>query len=146
MSAKVQPKQLVAAPSNMSDEYFRLHMNHRHSDSLSDGDIPEANFTFDVAQPYRAFHRQLHRTRVDLEHEHSPEPPEASVVFALQCLRQNHFYGWREIAGTKGVVSAFPDGSYAVRFGQDKARYYNEPDKVAEILMKGRHPKQKGSR
>lgn len=136
----IKPKQRVTAPSNMSSEHFRLHMNHRHADSVK-GEIFEEGFSPDVEDSYRAFHRQLHLRRVDLAHEHDPEPPEASVAYALNCLRDNHFYGWREIAGTKGVVSAFPDGSFAVRFGNDKARYYNEVDKVAEILIKGRHPR-----
>lgn len=137
-SRKPQEVQLVAAPSRMSDEHFRLHMNGRHADSLADGQIPRQGFTYDVAAPYRAFHRQLHRSRVGLEHEHSPEPPEAAVEFALQCIKENRLRGWREIAGTKGVVCAFDDGSFGVRLGQQEVRYYNEIPKIAQILLKGK--------
>jgi hypothetical protein len=144
MPTAVSSKQLVAAPSRMTTENFRLHMNHRHLDSLTDGRISQIGFTWDVEQPYRAFHRNLH-LRTDLDHEHSPEPPEAAIEFALQCLLQNRLFGWRQVAGTKGVVSAFPDGSFGIRLDtrgkRTEIQYFNEIPKVAKILMNGRFPR-----
>lgn len=122
---------LVAAPSKISDENFRLHMVHRH-----ESDIDEHNFTWDVAQPYRAMHRRMHAT-ADWGHDHSPEPPEAAIEFALQCLMDNRLWGWREIAGTKGVVAAQPDGSFAVRFSKE-VRHFNQVERVARVMLKGK--------
>ncbi len=131
--------QLVVAPSNMLDDNFRLHMNHRHGHNL-----PAQGFTWDVSQPYRAMHRRAHSLE-EFDHEHSPEPPGAAVEFALRCLMSNRLFGWREIAGTKGVVSAFPDGSYGIRLGsrgnRTETRYFSQIDRVARILMKGRFVK-----
>src|SRR5947209_11699486 len=102
MTVAAKGIQLVAAPSSMTDENFRLHMNHRHYDSLADGRISQIGFNFDVSQPYRAMHRRAHSLE-KFDHEHSPEPPSAAVEFALRCLMSNRLFGWREIAGTKGV-------------------------------------------
>jgi hypothetical protein len=109
-------------------------MIHRHNT-----DIGEENFTYDVAQSYRAMHRRMHRTG-DWEHEHSPEPPSAAVECALRCLMDNRMWGWREIAGTKGEVAAHPDGSYAVRLGTT-VRHFNQVDRIAQMLMKGKFPR-----
>ncbi len=142
MGAEVKSIPLVAAPSSMTDANFRLHMIHRH-----DTEIGPDNFTWDVSQPYRAMHRRMHHADVTAiwEHEHSPEPPGAAVEFALRCLMSNRLFGWREIAGTKGVVSAFPDGSYGIRLGsrdnRTETRYFNQVDHVARILMRGRFVK-----
>jgi hypothetical protein len=134
VATAVKEIQLVVAPSRMSNEHFRLHMNNRH-----DGEIGDENFTSDVAEPYRAFHRRLHDLRTGLDHEHEPEPPEAAVEFALLCMRENRLRGWRQIAGTKGVVAFHDDGSFAVRLGQTSPRYYNQIEKVARILLTGKH-------
>jgi hypothetical protein len=125
----------------MSNEHFRLHMHSRHADSLKPGDLGPENFTPDVAEPYRAFHRRLHDLRTDLSHYHSPEPPEAAVEFALQCMKENRLRGWRQIAGTHGVVAFCDDGSFAVRLGTKKPHYFNRIEQVAEVLLKGKFPR-----
>lgn len=131
MRAATVKRQLVAAPSRMTTENFRLHMVHRHETEIG----PE-NFTWDVEQPYRAMHRRMHATG-EWPHWHAEEPPEAAIEFALQCLMENRLWGWREIAGTKGVVAAQPDGSWAVRFSKE-IRYFNQVDHVASMMMKGK--------
>ena len=128
--------QLVVAPSQMSNEHFRLHMNGRHDEAIGPN-----NFTPDVAEPYRAFHRRLHDLRTNLNHYHAPEPPEAAVEFALMCIKENRLRGWRQIAGTIGLVAFGDDGSFAVKIGNAKPRYYNQVEKVAVILLKGKHPR-----
>src|SRR5215472_1844268 len=126
MTTAVKERQLVVAPSSMTNEHFRLHMNGRHEQEIRD-----ENFTPDVAEPYRAFHRRLHDLRADLDHYHAPEPPEAAVEFALVCMRDNRLRGWRQIAGTKGLVAFGDDGSFAVRIGTQKPHYFNQIEKVA---------------
>jgi hypothetical protein len=136
MATAVKEQQLVVAPSAMSNEHFRLHMNGRH-----EGEIGPENFTPDVAEPYRAFHRRLHDLRTGLDHHHEPETPEAAVEFALLCIQENRLRGWRQIAGTKGVVAFGEDGSFAIRFGTGRVHYFNQIGKVAEILINGKYPR-----
>ena len=125
-------RQLVAAVGSMPSENFRLHMIHRHGVGIG-----EENFTFDVEQPYRALHRRQHKLLPGLTHRHSPESPEAEMEFALECMRENRLRGWRQIAGAKGVVCFCDDGSFGIRL-KEETRYYNQVDRVARILMKGR--------
>ena len=42
-------------------------------------------------------------------------PPEAQIGWAITCLRDNHLYGWHEIAGTAGFVNCSRDGGVATR-------------------------------
>jgi hypothetical protein len=73
MLMKVEEKEeipTVRAEAEMSSEHFALHMTHRHGDSLgglSELDPTKMNGTEGA---WRAFHRRLHETRIDLAHEH----------------------------------------------------------------------------
>lgn len=63
---------LVRAPERMTDEFFAMHMNKRHPESL--GGLPYLDHEFTdeyVMKCWRAFHRQLHKWYIDLEHEHA---------------------------------------------------------------------------
>lgn len=61
----------VAPADDMSKAIFTKHFTHRHSDSLAGmTELPE-DISDAIADTYRAFHRQLHRTRIDLEHYHN---------------------------------------------------------------------------
>jgi hypothetical protein len=125
----------------MTNENMRLHLVHRHG-----MDIGPENFTFDVAQPYRAMHRRMHLTGVH-SHRHSPEPPEAAIEFALRCLQENRLRGWRQIAGTRGVVCACDDGSFGIRLGdKTEVRYYNVIAQVATILLRGKWTRESAKR
>jgi predicted transcriptional regulator len=65
----------VRAVSEMDDETFIKHFNARHADSLvgsgGTGQLVAEHLSEAVMEPYRAFHRQLHRTRIDLDHYHT---------------------------------------------------------------------------
>lgn len=61
---------LVAATEDMSNKIFAMHMRKRHPESLGYlRAFPLRNAY--LMKMWRSFHRQLHRYRVDLEHEHS---------------------------------------------------------------------------
>lgn len=63
---------LVRAPERMTDEFFAMHMNKRHSDSLGGLPFLDSEMTTRyVIRCWRAFHRQLHKWHVNLEHEHA---------------------------------------------------------------------------
>jgi hypothetical protein len=134
-TAKARPKK-VQATYKMDLATFVKHFNARHHDSLAGmKGLPE-NLAFEEEQSYRAFHNRLHTTRVDLEHEHSPDPPEGAVAWALYCLTTNHARGWHEIAGTDGVVSCFPDGRYATRI-RGVTKHHDTADEAAIRLLEG---------
>ena len=65
---KLIEKALVVHTDVMDEDAFLLHLQNRHPESLAN------SITFfvseDVVDCYRAFHRQLHRFRIDLPHEH----------------------------------------------------------------------------
>lgn len=128
-------RQKVVRASQMSDEHMRLHLISRHGMEIGDH-----NITFDVMQPYRALHNRQHRMLPNLTHEHGPDTREDELEFALQCMKENRLRGWRQIAGAKGVVAFHDDGSYAIRIN-DHVRYYNQIDKVVDILLKGKFPR-----
>jgi hypothetical protein len=67
----VEEKDLVAAADGMSKEIFAKHFTHRHLDSLASLTHLPGNLSDESIAAYRAFHRQLHRTRVDLNHDHN---------------------------------------------------------------------------
>lgn len=63
---------LVKAAQRMSDRTFEKHMEARHAESLGYlTGLPLGDAY--LMGLWRAFHRQLHRFRIDLEHEHPEE-------------------------------------------------------------------------
>jgi hypothetical protein len=92
---------------------FIRHFNGRHKDGLGNmGPLPE-NMAYQDWQRYLAYHRHLHQSR--RRHYHDPDPPEAGIDRAIECLSENRDWGWKEIAGVYGYVAAFPDGQLATR-------------------------------
>lgn len=63
---------LVISADNMDTPTFAKHMNARHADSLGGLEHLDFRGAEHLAQMWRSFHNQLHRTRVDLNHEHAP--------------------------------------------------------------------------
>jgi hypothetical protein len=74
MTVDSTSKLLVVSIDDMDSGTFRVHMNHRHQESLGyAGKLPRfffADNTEYIERCYRAFHRTLHRLRFDLGHEH----------------------------------------------------------------------------
>jgi hypothetical protein len=64
--------ELVISADEMDTATFAKHMNARHADSL--GGLASLDFRGKehLAQMWRSFHNQLHRVRLDLNHEHAP--------------------------------------------------------------------------
>lgn len=135
VAPKVEPKQQVVAMSRLDTGNFIKHMNGRHADSLNGDRLNRRNFTLAVEETYRAFHRQLHRTRPDLTHEHLPEPPEARIEYAMKCLAANRQWGWFVIAGSRGEVSPFPNGVFATRV-DGAIRHHKSAAEAAARLVK----------
>jgi hypothetical protein len=133
---------IVRAIHKMDSGTFVLHFNGRHPDSLAGMRGLPPDIANAVELSYRAFHRQLHRTRVDLDHIHNPSPPEDDIEFALRCLADNGARGWTEIAGTEGVAAFFPeDRQIRVRIGgvisgtfSGDGRFHD----AAALLVKGK--------
>jgi hypothetical protein len=97
----------------MDGPTFIKHFNNRHQNGLANmGPLPE-DMAYQDEQRYRAFHRRLHQSR--LPHFHDPDPPEAGIDRAIECLIENRDWGWKEIADVYGYVAAFPDGQLATR-------------------------------
>lgn len=134
---------IVRAVHKMDADTFTKHFNGRHSDSLAGMTGLPPNLGRPVELSYRAFHRQLHSTRVDLDHIHNPSPPEDDVEYALRCLADNEARGWYEIAGTKGVAAFFPeDRQIRVRIGGITAGTFSGEErfrKAASVLVKGEY-------
>jgi hypothetical protein len=61
---------VVRATRRMSNETFEKHMEARHAGSLGYLEGLPLGDAY-LMRMWRAFHRQLHKFRVDLEHEHS---------------------------------------------------------------------------
>jgi|SRR5215472_12516981 len=128
--------QLVKATYEMNTEVFCLHFTHRHGDSLAGQMELSNNITFDAEQAYRAFHFRLHQTRADLEHEHEPDPPEAGVEGAIECLIDQSARGWYELAGCDGFVAVFPDGTVATRFkGEAEVHHHQNSADATDWLL-----------
>jgi hypothetical protein len=107
-------KQLVNPICSMDRATFAKHFNARHGDSLADlAGLPE-DMVFEVEQMYRAFHKNLHASRVDYEHDHGIEDEAESIDYAIECLIENHNWGWKELAGVRGHVAVFPDGKKSI--------------------------------
>lgn len=63
---------VVRATRRMSDEVFEKHMETRHAESLGYlTGLPLGDAY--LMGMWRAFHRQLHNLRIDIEHEHPEE-------------------------------------------------------------------------
>jgi hypothetical protein len=146
-TAKPLPKDdagrvIVRATSKMDSQTFVLHFNSRHGDSLAGMTGLPPNIAEAVELSYRAFHRQLHRSRVDLDHVHNPSPPEDDVEYALRCLADNGARGWHEIAGTEGVAAFFPEErQIRVRIGGVISGTFSGDDRfrqAAILLVKGK--------
>jgi hypothetical protein len=105
---------LVVATFEMSGDIFVKHFNNRHQDGLAGMTSLIEPVEFATEQLYRAFHWRIHNTE-QVEHYHAPDPPEASVDRAIECLIENHNWGWKELAGMTGFVAVFPDGKIATR-------------------------------
>jgi hypothetical protein len=72
---KVKTPAKVNPISEMDKATFAKHMTARHHDSLAGmGELP-ATIDEPTEGVYRAFHRRLHETRIDLEHEHDKGDP-----------------------------------------------------------------------
>lgn len=124
MKAAVKPpvkrpaKKRTVVPSilDMDTATFIKHFNMRHNDSLAGMDRLPENITFEVEQTYRAFHNNLTKSRADYDHEHEPGDEEDSIDRAIECLAENHNWGWKELAGHPNRhVAVFPDGKIATR-------------------------------
>lgn len=109
----VTKKVQVVAASDMDSVTFARHFTHRHRGSLAGQESLPDNITFEVEQAYRAFHMRLHG-RHNYKHEHEPDAPEVAADFAINCLLDNRNWGWHELAGIRGHVAVFPDGSKKV--------------------------------
>lgn len=101
---------LVPGSHQMDTLTFVRHFNLRHPDSLGGQTRLASDIGFGQEQLYRSFHWRLHDTRIDLDHEHRPDPPHLSIANAIYCLDENGgAHGWWEIAGTTGFISLDDD-------------------------------------
>lgn len=64
-------KQLVADADKMLNADFIRHMNIRHKESLGYLLRLSKDLNPDILRMWRAYHAQLHRWRIDLEHYHT---------------------------------------------------------------------------
>ena len=144
---RVQPvkQQLVVATYEMDTATFAKHFTYRHRDSLGDMHELPARIDFGVEQAYRAFHWRIHgsmpvinRTepapRDGLDHYHEPDPPESGIDRAIECLIENHTYGWQSIAGVEGVIAVFPSGQIATRV-QGAMKHHRTIEEASDRLM-----------
>lgn len=128
------PKQTVVAVSEMTEEVFSKHFNHRHGDSIKMEYLPE-DMDFNIWQLYIAFHFRLHNTRVDFDHEHEPDAPEVAVDKAIECLIENRNWGWKELAGITGHIAVFPDGQIATRIN-GAVQHHKTIEEATDRLIK----------
>ena len=129
-----KPPIMIIAASDMDTAAFAAHFTRRHKGSLADLTELPANITFDVEQQYRAFHNRLHGLR-RYKHEHEPDAPEVGIDRAIECLFENHNYGWKQLAGVDGLIAVFPNGQVAVKFKGSKAKYFSEIDEATDCLL-----------
>jgi hypothetical protein len=127
---------LIIAASDMDTEQFALHFTKRHKSSLAGAAELPSNIDFGTEQSYRAFHSRLHSLRT-YRHEHEPDAPEVGIDRALECLFENHNWGWKQLAGVPDkLVAVFPNGQIAVKFtGVRKPRYFDEIDEATDALL-----------
>lgn len=128
-----KPPIMIIAASDMDTAAFAAHFTRRHKGSLADLTELPANITFDVEQQYRAFHNRLHGLR-RYKHEHEPDAPEVGIDRAIECLFENHNYGWKQLAGIDGLVAVFPNGQIAVKYGKS-VMHFDEIDEATDCLL-----------
>jgi hypothetical protein len=130
-----KPPTIIIAESEMDTAAFTTHFTKRHKGSLAGMPELPANIDFDVEQSYRAFHRRLHGLR-RYKHEHEQDAPEVGIDRALECLFENHNWGWKQLAGINGLVAVFPTGDIAVKAKGFKVMHFNEIDEATDYLLK----------
>jgi hypothetical protein len=130
----VKPRTVIVSITSMDTEAFAMHFSRRHRGSLAGMDELPANMTFEVEQMYRAFHQRLHETRIGYKHEHKPPDMEDSVDRAIECLIENHNWGWKELAGINGLVAVFPDGQIATRI-EGRIRHHKTIEDATDRLV-----------
>jgi hypothetical protein len=125
---------IVIAVSAMDTATFAAHFSKRHKGSLADLSELPADMAFEVEQSYRAFHFRLHGLH-KFRHEHQPDAPEIAVDRALECLFENHNWGWKQLAGIDALVAVFPTGDIAVKAKGSKVMHFNEIDEATDCLL-----------
>jgi hypothetical protein len=135
--AQSQAKQptIIVAASDMDTATFALHFSKRHKDSLGDKAELPADISFDIEQMYRAFHNRLHGLR-KYRHDHEPDKPEVGIDRAIECLFENHDWGWKQLAGVSALVAVFPDGQISVKPGNGRVIFhFTEIDEATDCLL-----------
>jgi hypothetical protein len=73
---KHKNQEQVTPISKMDLDTFCLHMSVRHKDSLAGASMLYPRSIDEPTEAaYRAFHRRLHETRIDLQHHHEKGDP-----------------------------------------------------------------------
>jgi len=124
---------LIIAASAMDTAAFAAHFSKRHKGSLADLSELSPDISFDVEQGYRAFHRRLHGLR-KYRHDHEEDAPEVGIDRAIECLFENHNWGWKQLAGVDALVAVFPDGQIAVKSNR-VVWHFNEIDEATDCLL-----------
>jgi hypothetical protein len=130
-----KPPVIIVADSEMDTPTFAAHFTKRHKSSLAGMPELPASIDFGMEQSYRAFHRRLHGLR-RYKHEHEPDAPEVGIDRALECLFENHNWGWKQLAGIDALVAVFPTGDIAVKAKGYKIQHFNEIDEATDYLLK----------
>lgn len=131
----IKPPTIIIAASDMDTAAFAAHFTKRHRGSLADLTELPANIDFNVEQSYRAFHNRLHALR-RYRHEHEPDAPEVGIDRAIECLFENHNWGWKQLAGVAdGMIAVFPDGQIAVKRKGIKVKHFDEIDEATDFLL-----------
>jgi hypothetical protein len=119
----------------MDTAAFAAHFTRRHKGSLAGQPELPAKLDFDVEQSYRAFHTRLHGLR-RYRHEHEPDAPEVGIDRAIECLFENHNWGWKQLAGIDALVAVFPTDDIAVKAKGYKIQHFDEVDEATDYLLK----------
>lgn len=133
------PLKVVIAASAMDSAAFAAHFTRRHKGSLAKQSELPANMDFNTEQAYRAFHTRLHGLR-RYKHEHEPDELDIAIDRVIECLFENHNWGWKQLAGVDGLIAVFPDGQIAVKYN-NRTRHFDEIDEATDYLL-GRLPVQ----
>jgi len=119
----------------MDTATFAIHFSKRHKNSLADLSELSPDISFDVEQGYRAFHARLHGLH-KYKHEHKDDKPEVAIDRAIECLFENHNWGWKQLAGVNALVAVFPDGQIAVKTKANRVVWhFNEIDEATDCLL-----------